>query len=266
LIIALESRADTLSWDFVTSRLLHEESKKKELNKNSGVQNATNGNAFYSKVKEVNVGKCRIVYVHVITVTRADIGSKNVRNGHGKDAKATKCIFLGYSKHEKAYRLLNISNSKIIISRDVKFNEQKYVRNMKSKITVTLCDKFRNFDVADIISNTHESIPNNTGQNCGDRENNFPVDAMPNAEHIPENDNPNFEDQENNFPSAAMPNAENIPENNFATQGNPENYFPHNADEVPYVCMFLIMKPRCHIRMQKIIFRACVQIIIIRLY
>jgi len=60
-----------------------------------------------------------------------------------------------------------------------------------------------------------------------------------------------------------MLNAENIPENDFATQGNLENYFSHNADEVPYAPDNEI---RCHIWMQKIIFWACVQIIIIWFY
>jgi len=82
-----------------------------------------------------------IAYVHIPSQLRSK-----------RDAKATKCIFLGYSEDEKAYRLLDISSSKIIISRDVKFNEQKFVRNINYR------HKFRNFGVADIISNTHESI------------------------------------------------------------------------------------------------------------
>lgn len=39
------------------------------------------------------------------------------------DSKACKCIFLGYSKNQKGYRLYDQSRQKIIHSRDVTFNE-----------------------------------------------------------------------------------------------------------------------------------------------
>ena len=39
------------------------------------------------------------------------------------DAKARKCIFLGYSSNRKGYRLYDQSSRKVIHSRDVKFNE-----------------------------------------------------------------------------------------------------------------------------------------------
>ncbi|EOY09394.1 Uncharacterized protein TCM_024822 [Theobroma cacao] len=42
---------------------------------------------------------------------------------HKLDEKSEKCIFLGYSSQSKAYRLYNSKNGKIIISRDVIFNE-----------------------------------------------------------------------------------------------------------------------------------------------
>jgi len=41
------------------------------------------------------------------------------------DAKAEKCIFLGVSEHSKAYRLYNPVTQKVIISRDVVFDESK---------------------------------------------------------------------------------------------------------------------------------------------
>ncbi|XP_017976612.1 PREDICTED: uncharacterized protein LOC18599039 isoform X1 [Theobroma cacao] len=42
---------------------------------------------------------------------------------HKLDEKSEKCIFLGYSSQSKAYRRYNSKNGKIIISRDVIFNE-----------------------------------------------------------------------------------------------------------------------------------------------
>ena len=41
------------------------------------------------------------------------------------DSKAVKCIFLGYAEFSKGYRLFDIEKSKVTISRDVKFNENK---------------------------------------------------------------------------------------------------------------------------------------------
>ncbi|KAJ9542648.1 hypothetical protein OSB04_029154 [Centaurea solstitialis] len=41
------------------------------------------------------------------------------------DEKSQKCIFVGYSSQSKAYRLYNPMSGKVIISRDVKFNEQE---------------------------------------------------------------------------------------------------------------------------------------------
>ena len=47
LITALESRSDTLNWELVTSRLLHEEMKRKE--HGGGVDGATKGQAFMTR-------------------------------------------------------------------------------------------------------------------------------------------------------------------------------------------------------------------------
>ena len=41
------------------------------------------------------------------------------------DKKSEKCIFVGYSSQSKAYRLYNPVSGKVIISRDVKFNEKE---------------------------------------------------------------------------------------------------------------------------------------------
>ena len=40
------------------------------------------------------------------------------------DDKAEKCIFLGYSQRTKGYKLYNPVSGKVIVSRDVTFNEQ----------------------------------------------------------------------------------------------------------------------------------------------
>ena len=41
------------------------------------------------------------------------------------DDKLEKCIFVGYSENSKAYRLYSPVSKKVIISRDVKFDEAK---------------------------------------------------------------------------------------------------------------------------------------------
>ncbi|KAF2320696.1 hypothetical protein GH714_030132 [Hevea brasiliensis] len=44
------------------------------------------------------------------------------------DEKSEKCIFIGYSPHSKAYRLYNPISGKVIISRDVVFNEEAVLK------------------------------------------------------------------------------------------------------------------------------------------
>ena len=41
------------------------------------------------------------------------------------DDKFKKCIFVGYSERSKAYKLYNPITKKLVISRDVKFNEEE---------------------------------------------------------------------------------------------------------------------------------------------
>ena len=41
------------------------------------------------------------------------------------DKKSEQCIFTGYSEQQKDYKLYNIVTKKIVVSRDVKFLEQK---------------------------------------------------------------------------------------------------------------------------------------------
>jgi hypothetical protein len=42
------------------------------------------------------------------------------------DSKANKCVLLGYGTETKAYRLYDPQNSRVIYSRDVKFNESEF--------------------------------------------------------------------------------------------------------------------------------------------
>lgn len=53
-----------------------------------------------------------ITYTHVLDEKRSKL-----------DNKGTKCVFLGISEESKAYRLYNLVTKKIIISRDVIFDE-----------------------------------------------------------------------------------------------------------------------------------------------
>lgn len=47
--------------------------------------------------------------------------TKKKLNSHSQEA-----IFLGYSKESKSYRIMTIQNQKILISRNVLFNENLY--------------------------------------------------------------------------------------------------------------------------------------------
>lgn len=42
------------------------------------------------------------------------------------DDKGEKCIFLSVSKHSKTYKLYNLVTKKIVISRDVIFDEERF--------------------------------------------------------------------------------------------------------------------------------------------
>ena len=41
------------------------------------------------------------------------------------DKKSERCIFTGYSEQHKAYKLYNLVTKKVVVSRDVKFIEDK---------------------------------------------------------------------------------------------------------------------------------------------
>lgn len=61
---------------------------------------------------------------------------------HKLDKKLKKCVFVGYSPQSKAYRLYNPISGKVIISRDVKFNEkEKWTWSDNNAILVVLIPK-----------------------------------------------------------------------------------------------------------------------------
>ena len=51
------------------------------------------------------------------------------------DAKARKCIFLGYQRRINGYRLWDPLTNRIIISRDISFNESKSLKEDKNAQT-----------------------------------------------------------------------------------------------------------------------------------
>ena len=56
------------------------------------------------------------------------------------DSKGEKCIFIGYSEESKAYRLYIPSTRKFVISRDVKFIEEKtWDGSIEKKMNVKSC-------------------------------------------------------------------------------------------------------------------------------
>ena len=57
------------------------------------------------------------------------------------DSKASKCVFLGYSNESKAYRLFDMVKKKIIVSRDVIFNENDFGLNDSTGSKASSCDR-----------------------------------------------------------------------------------------------------------------------------
>ncbi len=55
----------------------------------------------------------------------AKINNQTIKIGE----KAEKCIFLGYESNRKAYKLLSLTTNKIISSRDVIFDENKFIND-----------------------------------------------------------------------------------------------------------------------------------------
>ena len=64
-------------------------------------------------IKYLRVFGC-VAYAHMLDEKRKKL-----------DDKGEACIFVGYNGHSKAYKLYNSISKKIMINRDVIFNEEK---------------------------------------------------------------------------------------------------------------------------------------------
>jgi hypothetical protein len=68
---------------------------------------------------------CCVAYAHVLEEPRRNV-----------DDRSEKCIFVGYNEQSKSYRMYNPITKKLIVSRDVKFQEDKSWDNQTSEILV----------------------------------------------------------------------------------------------------------------------------------
>lgn len=76
------------------------------------------------------------------------------------DNKSEKCIFIGYSEQSKAYRLFNPITEKFIISRDVKFQEDRAWDDKVTRSFVPLVDTNEPvIEEQQISSSTPDSVP-----------------------------------------------------------------------------------------------------------
>ena len=79
------------------------------------------------------------------------------------DDKFEKCIFVGYSESSKAYKLYNPITKKIIISKDLKFNEEESwdwdIHEKKQKSVCVDMEKNNGVQNDDIEGNEEDSTP-----------------------------------------------------------------------------------------------------------
>ena len=95
------------------------------------------------------------------------------------DHKAEKLAFVGYDGWSKAYRLANVNQRKIIVSRDVIFLEEKYMKNQKSM------DDKKKKDCNIVVfpfSNSSDEI-----QNISDTESFYDAENIYNEQDLEEN-------------------------------------------------------------------------------
>ncbi|KAL9235698.1 hypothetical protein vseg_010437 [Gypsophila vaccaria] len=67
--------------------------------------------------------KPRLRHLRIFGCTAYALIPSNLR--HKLDRKSEKYIFVGYNIESKAYKLYNPTNGKVIVSRDVRFNEEE---------------------------------------------------------------------------------------------------------------------------------------------
>lgn len=94
------------------------------------------------------------------------INSQPLRNKF--DSRSLKCIFLGFDAHHKGYLLFDLDNSKISISRDVKFNVDTFPLAKTTEIpashpsieeeAVSSPQHFYTEDVSPPITNTQPAL------------------------------------------------------------------------------------------------------------
>ncbi len=63
------------------------------------------------------------------------------------DPKARECVFVGYQESSKAYRLYDIEGGKVVISRDVKFDETVMGSRRFDMVTEDISDVFHRMDI-----------------------------------------------------------------------------------------------------------------------
>ena len=68
-----------------------------------------------------------IAYVHILKKNRSKM-----------DGKASKCILVGYASEQKTWRLINLENKELIISRDVIFDEKHFWRSSEHLETTNI--------------------------------------------------------------------------------------------------------------------------------
>lgn len=82
------------------------------------------------------------VYTHLKTFGCLVLASNPNRKKDKFSARGVPCVFLGYPQSQKAYKLLNLTNNVIFVSRDVKFYETsfpfKIFHNNKTRETVNV--------------------------------------------------------------------------------------------------------------------------------
>lgn len=104
-------------------------------------------------VKHLRVFGC-VSYVHIPKDERKKL-----------DRKSKKCIFLGYGLNVKGYRLYDLSANKVIISRDVLFNELEFAKGSN----VELCASDLNIDIITESEPEEENILEQVSEEPRDR-------------------------------------------------------------------------------------------------
>lgn len=119
------------------------------------------------------------------------------QNRQKLDVKSNKYVFVGYENNSKAYRLLNLSNDKIVISRDVKFIENHNDGYSKSKTDVN--QDVNNIEEVD-INISEKQMKNNTSlnENIDQNINKTELDLVNEDEQDIYNENENGNEQTKN--------------------------------------------------------------------